>query len=229
MAFAPVSSTPTGLEGAASTASNESQARIAQDFDTFLTILTTQLQHQDPLSPMDSSEFTNQLVSFASVEQEIQGNQNLEEIASLLEGDRGLTAVGYLGRQATVQGNVGELATDDQGILYSYELPADARRTELDILDADGDVIRSASGQTAQGLHDLFFDGRAEDGSPLPAGLYSLQVRAYNNEDRLMSTAEYVTDTVTSVDTTGQSPVLTIGGQNVSLEQIRAVHTHPQS
>ena len=70
---------------------------LANNLDNFLTILTTQLQYQDPLSPMETSEFTNQLVMFTGVEQQVQQNQNLEKLIALQSNNLAISAVTYIG------------------------------------------------------------------------------------------------------------------------------------
>ncbi|MGF1605904.1 MAG: flagellar hook assembly protein FlgD [Rhodothalassiaceae bacterium] len=225
MAFVDAAGAAGANGAAAASAATQAGSRFAQDFDTFLTILTTQLQAQDPLSPMDSSEFTNQLVNFASVEQEIQGNQNLERIANLLSQDQQLTAINYLGREAMVEGATGRLSQGEAGIQFSYALPENIQSTQIDVLNAAGRVVRSGEGQITQGRHDVFFAGIDEDGEPLPEGDYTLRVTALNNDDNIVPVARFVTDTVTAVDTTGVAPLLTVGGQSVSLDDVLALRT----
>lgn len=224
MAFSPAAAAaapPVTPETAS--AAQQSRTRIAQDFDTFLTILTTQLQAQDPLSPMDSNEFTNQLVNFASVEQEIQGNQNLERIGDLLTRDQGLTAVGYLGQEATIAGTTAPLEQGDAGLRFGYELPTSADETRLEIVSATGQVVRRYDGQTAPGRHDLFFDGLDEDGDPVPPGNYTLRVAAVDAQDRTIPADQFITDTVSAVDTSGLEPRLTVGNSAVALTDILAI------
>ncbi len=84
-------------------------SRLADDFDNFLTLLTAQLQAQDPLDPMDSSEFTQQLVQFTAVEQQIQSNKNLENIAALVAFNGMTSAVSFLGKDVTVNQDVANL------------------------------------------------------------------------------------------------------------------------
>src|SRR5260221_4755429 len=88
--------------GATPPTAAQSKTTLASNFDTFLTLLTTQLKNQDPLSPMDSSQFTQQLVQFSQVEQSINANQNLESLISLTKARARTDAVGYLGKTVTV-------------------------------------------------------------------------------------------------------------------------------
>ena len=80
---------------------------MSSNFDTFLTLLTTQLQNQDPLSPMDSNQFTQQLVQFSQVEQQINSNKNLESLISLTKNQTSVDAVSYLGKTLTLTDGAG--------------------------------------------------------------------------------------------------------------------------
>src|SRR6267142_4445505 len=77
------------------------QKSLSTNFNTFLTLLTTQLKNQDPLAPMDSNQFTQQLVQFSQVEQQINANKNLESLISLTKNQASVNAVSYLGKTLT--------------------------------------------------------------------------------------------------------------------------------
>lgn len=198
------------------------QTGIAQDFDTFLTLLTTQLQNQDPLEPTDSNEFTRQLVAFAGVEQQINANQQLENLATLTAFQQNSAAVGYLGRMATVQGNTNHF--DGQtSVGFEYELPATSNSTSLEIRDADGDLILRENGETTFGIHRVNWDGMDENGNPVPEGDYTLTVRALDQDGKQLDVATFIRADVTEVETSGLMPLLTVGGKPYSLDQILAV------
>ena len=88
------------------TSSQVASKNLSADMNTFLTLLTTQLKYQDPLDPMDTAEFTNQLVQYSSVEQAIHTNSNLETLLSLNIANLGAQAVSYMGKVAQVLGDV---------------------------------------------------------------------------------------------------------------------------
>ncbi len=105
--------------GGSSPVKSSSQS-LAANFDTFLKLLTTQLQNQDPLAPMDANEFTSQLVEFASVEQAIQTNSKLGELGKLIESSGTTSAMGMLGREVTAATDrVGLAASGDAQIRYA--------------------------------------------------------------------------------------------------------------
>src|SRR5579884_4519904 len=111
MTTTPTSSS-TATTGSSSTTNSSSSAlnSLSSDYNTFLTLLTTQLQNQDPLNPMDSSQFTQQLVEFASVQQEVGMNSNLQTLISLQQTSEATAAMQFLGSNVTVNGSTATLA-----------------------------------------------------------------------------------------------------------------------
>ncbi|HZZ11369.1 MAG TPA: flagellar hook capping FlgD N-terminal domain-containing protein, partial [Paraburkholderia sp.] len=91
--------TTTAIDNNTAAGAGQSTAsqQLAGNFDTFLTLLTTQLQNQDPLSPMDSTQFTQQLVAFSGVEQQINTNNNLQSLIALNQSQQAASAVSYIG------------------------------------------------------------------------------------------------------------------------------------
>jgi len=107
--------------------SESSKQKLAEDLNQFMNLLVTQLQHQDPLDPMDPNEFTTQLVQFASVEQQIQGNSNLEQMLKLQQTSLLGTVVGYIGKQIEVSGN--EMPLENGVASAHYDLSANSKST----------------------------------------------------------------------------------------------------
>ena len=200
-----------------------SNTGIAGDFNTFLTLLTTQLQNQDPLEPTDTNEFTRQLVSFAGVEQQIQANQKLDNLADLTAFNQVNAAVDFIGREATIAGNTGR--HDGSGIDFAYELPKAADTARVEVLDSSGDVVFSENAPTGAGGHDFPWPGLTNSGVLAEPGQYSFRVVARDNEGGAISTNTFVTGPVTEVTTSGGQPSLTVAGQQVSLEDILSVRS----
>src|SRR5262245_29800369 len=103
------------------TGSSTSMGKLTENFDQFLALLTTQLKNQDPLSPMDSSEFTNQLVQFAGVEQQIATNKNLESLVTLQKSSQVMGALELMGKKVEVSGTTVPL--QDKSATFVYTLP----------------------------------------------------------------------------------------------------------
>jgi len=194
---------------------------IAGDFNTFLTLLTSQLQNQDPLDPTDTNEFTRQLVSFAGVEQQIQSNEKLDRLADQAAFDRVNAAVDFIGKDATIAGDTG--VHDGDGIAFSFELPESADRASVEVVDSAGNTVFEEDAPTGAGRHEVFWPGVTDSGQTAPAGEYSLRVVAQDGEQNTIPADVFVTDSVSEVTTDGQTPSLTVAGQQVSLDEILAV------
>lgn len=159
----------------------DSAASIAKTFDNFLTLLTTQLKNQDPLSPMESAEFTNQLVLFSQVEQQININSKLDDMLTMQKSNELLSATSYLGRQ--VEATTDTLSLDAPAE-FSYTLVEKASSLTAVIKDSSGATVRtmSLSGDNRdKGAHTVTWDGRNDAGTLMPVGTYSLALSGTNS------------------------------------------------
>lgn len=199
----------------------QSSTSLANDFDTFLTLLTTQLQNQDPLEPMDSSEFTNQLVQFSTVEQTIRTNQNLENLVGLTASQMSNDAVGYIGKEVSALGDTTVLKDGNAEWSYAFELQSD--QTTILIKDETGKIVYTAQGEKESGAHDLVWDGKDNAGNPLPDGAYTLDVTAIDAKGAPITVATGIKGNVTSVTIIGDQPLLTMGEVSVPLSDVLSV------
>jgi flagellar basal-body rod modification protein FlgD len=204
---------------ASSTASNTSKASLANNFETFLTLLTAQLRNQDPLSPLDSTEFTNQLVQFSGVEQQLKTNDLLTSLTENTKLSAGATAVAYLGKEATANTST---ATIEAGgsTSWNYDLPRNAGAVALRVLDSSGRVVATANGQTSRGEKTFAWDGKDNSGRPVAAGTYRLEVNATTTDGQVISSTVSRQGLISAVDLSGATPTVTIGGATVPLAAI---------
>jgi flagellar basal-body rod modification protein FlgD len=206
----------------ATTRTTAGRTGLVSNFETFLQLLTAQLKNQDPLSPLDSNEFTAQLTQMSGVEQQLLTNDLLTSLLAAQQGG-GLTgATSYIGKDATA---VWSATTLDEGKAnWSYELGASASSATLQVVDGTGKVVWSgdAPDRTA-GTHDFVWDGKTTAGGQLPdGGVYSLQVAAKNGTSDV--TAQVLTrGRVSGVELVDGAPFLTIGGSIVPLSSVIAV------
>ncbi len=202
------------------TVSQADSARIsvADTFDDFLKLLTTQLQHQDPLEPMDSSEFTQQLVQFTNVEQNIATNKTLEKMVELMQTGQAATAVGYLGNIVETRGNKTQL-TDGQAE-WGYELSQPAEKVTLTVTDASGRLVWTGPGQPTVGDHDFVWDGNDNSGNTLPEGAYALTVTATDVNGAILATSIRARGTVTGIEFHDGQAQLLIGDVVISADEI---------
>lgn len=184
----------------ATTATQDSATQLSGDFDTFLSLLTTQLQNQDPLSPMDSAEFTNQLVMFSSVEQQISQNTKLDELIGLQQGDVLTTALGYVGKDIEYEGN--DFTYQGGDIDLTYKLDDTAKSTKVSILDEQNNVIYSFDGEISAGSHKFTWNGLDDAGNAAATDkAYHLEIGAVDYSDSKVETTSYVPTRVRGVET----------------------------
>lgn len=200
---------------------NASRDRLADAEQTFMKLLTTQMRNQDPLSPMDASQFTQQLVQMTSVEQQIYGNQLLENLVG--QGGGSLTsAVGLIGRSVTAQGDTTALSGGHAS--WAYNLPSTASDLNLEVLDSSGRVVWSGDqSDRSSGSHTFDWNGQTSAGGTAPDGDYRLMVTAHDASGQAMTATSYVTGIVSAVQTVEGSTQLTIGRQRTPLASVIGV------
>jgi flagellar basal-body rod modification protein FlgD len=209
-----------------------SQAGLADNFEMFLTLLTEQMKNQDPLNPMDSTQFVNQLVDFSSVEQQIAQNQNLESLLILQSAAAQANSVGYIGRIAMAA--TPDAYLQDGNAEWEYTLPEDAESVSLVIKDGDRIVAR-ANGETTTGTHTFQWDGTDAAGSDLEDGVYTLEITATNADGDNLQTEIRSAGRVTGVDMSGSEVQVQMGQISVPLSYIltvreqQAVQNDPES
>jgi len=213
-------------------AAESSGVSLAKNFDTFLTLLTTQLKNQDPTSPMDSKEFTNQLVMFSQVEQSINQNKNLEKLLAMFATQQNSNNLNFIGKIVDVDDNQVELQQGGSAF-WSYELPAGTTSVKYNILNADGKVVRSVTstapnGGFPKGRIELAWDGKDGEGNALPAGKYKLEVAAKDSGGKTIDgTKVYARGYVSSLDTVDGQQYLVVGGNKYLPEKVVSVYPAP--
>ena len=193
---------------------------IAGNFQTFLTLLTTQLKNQDPLSPLDTNAFTQQLVSFAGVEQQLKVNDQLSTLVSLEKTAQATTALAYVGQTVAVDGQTAALKNNQATWSFSVPKPVSAVVT---IKNATGQSVYTSSYTMNAGTQNFNWDGRDTTGVQWPDGNYTLSVTAKDASGQVVSIPSEVQGVVDSVDLTQTPAVLSIGGQTFTLDKIKRV------
>ncbi len=202
----------------ATTQANQSATTLAKDFDNFLQLLTTQLQYQDPLAPMDSNQFTQQLVAFTGVEQSIATNQNLEAIVEQNKALENGNAVDYLGKEVTIGTNKAGL-TEEGTATWEYLLDASTNSTKLLVKDENGLLVDTVNGSLSAGIHEFVW--HAPDGTE--PGTYSLEIEAKSGNDEDVASNVYSIGVVESIENVGGSVLLSSNGILTSPRNVLAV------
>lgn len=212
--------------------SNPSQAeidgaRLADDFDDFLLLLTTQLQNQDPTEPLDTNEFTSQLVQFASVEQAVATNLNLETLVNASAATGIQQGLGFIGKVIEAEGDRGVLSNGNA--VFAYELPQNATEVNVSILDSTGRVVFSGAGDTSAGKNTVVWDGvNSINGQELPDGTYQLVVNATDARDEAIDVRTFTTGRVSAAEVDAQgNTILSVGTAQVRADDVTGVREIP--
>jgi flagellar basal-body rod modification protein FlgD len=223
MTISTVSSTsiPTGSSSTMS-ASDQTNInnQIAGNFTTFLTLLTTQLQNQNPLDPLDTNQFTQQLVQFASVEQQMNMNTQLQALVALQQTAQNSQALGFVGKTVTVTGSTAPLTNGQAQWTFNPSTPATATLT---VTDSTGQTVFSKTGTVQPGAQTFNWNGLDSSGHQWADGNYTLTITGTGADGKAVAIPTTVTGMVNSVDLTQSPPVMSIGGKNYTLNQILSV------
>ena len=212
-------SSPTSPIASATTAAI-GEKTISQNFDTFLTLLTTQLKNQNPLDPLDTNQFTQQLVQFAQVEQQMAMNSQLTTLVALQKTAQTTAAVNFLGSTVVVDGDTAALSGGQATWSFATDKPATA---VFNVKSSTGAVVYSESRTLNAGAGTFNWNGRGTNGQMMPDGDYTLSITARDASGNVTSIATEVEGTVDGVDLSQTPPVLKIGSKSFSLDKIKQV------
>ena len=173
------------------------------------------------MNPMDSDQFTQELVQFSGVEQQINTNDNLKTLISLQQGNTTNNAINYLGKSITITDGSGQLS--DGEAHWSYALGGAAAATTITVTDANGKVVYTGKGETAAGQHDFDWDGKDNNGNQLDDGSYKVAVSAVASDGTAVDSAVASKGVVTEVNFTGTEPYLMVGSMAVPVSAVSAI------
>ncbi len=206
---------------AAQGAGQAARATLTSNYETFLVLLTAQLKNQDPLAPMDSTAFTQQLVQYSQVEQQIQTNDQLESLISQSRAAAAGSALGYLGRTAIIASN--SAALTDAGAQWSYTLPEYADSVRIEVRNADNRTVYATNAQPGSGERTFSWNGNDQLGIAQPDGAYSLVVTAENDAGEAIAATVQVRERITGVDLAASDPQIVTAAGARPLSAIRAI------
>ena len=208
-------------------ATSQSLTNLTNNFGSFLQLLTTQLQNQDPLSPMETHEFTNQLVMFAEAEQAIATNKKLDSLIAIEQKNEASQALSYYGKEVRVKGN--KLSFHGDPVTFQYTMPENSVSGILVVRNEEGKEVLTKpldATQMTEGLHQLSWDGRNDYGYQLSKGLYTVSISAKNGLGEDVKVADMsVTASVKGVEYEDGKTWLDMGYYQVTLDNIASITT----
>lgn len=219
--------TPSQAQSQAANAAEASRTSLGGNFDTFLKLLTAQIQNQDPLSPMDATQFTQQLVQFSQVEQQIRTNEQMEALVTATRTSQTAGALTYLGRTVEIASSTAGVVTAGDDIRWELAFSEPATRATARVQDASGRVIFEQALGAQTGRTRFTWDGMTSAGTPAPAGVYRLSIAATDAEGAAVAPTISVNETVTGVsfDEAGAPVFITPGGTR-GFDAIRTIRAN---
>jgi flagellar basal-body rod modification protein FlgD len=193
---------------------------LAGNFQTFLTLLTTQLKNQNPLDPLDTNQFTSQLVQFAQVEQQLKQNDQLATLVSIEKTAQSTTALAFVGQTVAVDGQTAALK--DGKASWSFQVPKPINAT-VTVKSSTGQTVYSSSFTMNPGLQGFQWDGRDNNGTKWPDGNYTISIAGKDASGQTVAVPSEVEGLVDSVDLSQTPPILSIAGQTFTLDKIKRV------
>lgn len=187
--------------------------------DTFLKLLTTQLQNQDPTSPMQNEEFVSQLAQFSSLEQLMGMQDSLNAVYSGIQAMNNSSMASLLGTEVLARGDTVKF-DGEQPVDLSWKAPAGARNGRMTITDSAGKVVRTIELGALDENGELSWDGRDGDGNLLAAGTYTFKVTAVDDQGNDVPVETRIRGTITGMDYSTGAPMPSVDGVPFDLGDI---------
>jgi flagellar basal-body rod modification protein FlgD len=214
----PPTSTPSSSPN--SSKSSTSNDTLASNFTTFLQLLTTQLQNQNPLDPLDTNQFTQQLVQFAQVEQQLKSNDQLASLIELQKATQSSYALGFVGMTVAVDGSTAKYTSGTTQWNFKVEKPS---TVNISITSENGQTAYAGSYTVQAGEQSFVWDGKGKDGVQWPEGKYKINITAKDASGQTVGVSTEIEGVVDSVDLTQNPPVLNVSGETFTVDKIKRV------
>lgn len=219
MSVSGVGNSNTNTQDTASSATKS----LTSNYTTFLTLLTTQLKTQSPLSPMDVNSFTQQLVQYSSVEQQIQTNANLKSMMDAMTSSAALQLVNYVGKSVTAYSDTTKMESGKAN--WTVNSSAAAPGAKVTITDENGGVVYQGSVDLKAGSNAFTWDGKGSDGTDYSSstGAYTISVNGTDTAGKAVTITTEITGKVQSVDTSSSQPYIKVNGHLLPLSALTEV------
>lgn len=204
---------------------DNSKTAIAGNFNTFLQLLTTQLKNQNPLNPLDTNQFTQQLVQFTSVEQQLKTNEFLSSLMQASQTASTSQAVSFIGKEVSATNTMTNLKNGAASWLYKLDQPA--AKAIISVKDSTGNTVFSKETSLQAGDGRFDWDGKNDAGQMQKDGAYQIQIDATDTNGNPVTATTQTTGIVDGVDFSGSEPYLVIGNSRISLANVMSVQSQP--
>ncbi len=213
--------TTTDANGVLTASATGNSALNTVDFNTFLKLLVAQLKNQDPLNPLDGTQFTGQIAQFSALEQQINTNNKLENLLEQRDYGQQTLANSYLGKVVLAPGDTIAMNGTTE---FGYTLAKGATKVEIGIYNSEGKLVREVAGDKAEGNHIVTWDGKDADGKALAAGNYTVKISATDTDGKVVATSLLTYGKVASVlNDSGTASLILSDGRQAELDKILAV------
>ena len=215
------SAAPQGISTASTaTAKSGSLASLSSNFNDFLGLLMTQLRNQDPTSPLDTNQFTSQLVQFSSVEQQIAANTSLTQLVQLTQNNALLQSSAMVGKSVVVASDHLPLQQGQGSLQYTA---AAAQPVSIQVLNSAGAVVRGVDVTSTTGTNTWTWDGKDDAGNRLPDGSYKVAVTSTGTTGTSSALPFTVSGTVTGATNLNNAVQIQLGALSVGLGSVQRV------
>lgn len=223
----------TGVTGISDAAALDSTAELTSGSDelnqeTFLTLLTTQMQNQDPLDPMSNEEFVAQLAQFSSLEQQMVTNAMLESVYLGIASLNNASMAALVGAEVVAVGD--QISYSGSGdVDLHFDAAADVAEASVEIYDSEGNLVFSEDiGALNAGEDRWTWDGTDTDGNPVEAGEYTFKITGEDADGESVEITELIVGTVEEMDYSSGTPQPSVDGVKVELADILRLTTEDE-
>lgn len=204
------------------TQAEKDRASLGSNLDQFLKLLTTQLRNQDPTSPTDTNQLTQQIASLSQVEQQININSNLNKLLDMYNATQYNSLVDYIGKEIEAKGSATELKDGKANLVYY--LGEEAQTATVTVKDSAGATVYTGplSDKTA-GRHVFEWDGKTSAGGTAAPGIYTVSIEAKNPAGDKINSPTFIYGIITSIDSANGKIFASIGELSVEISNLTSV------
>lgn len=203
-------------------AASNAQTRLNANFDTFLTLLTTQLRNQNPLDPLNTEQFTQQITQYTGVEQQLRTNDLLQRLVNNQSGGSLTSALGFLGNNIVANGDSAQLSNGQAN--WTLNATSNVNAT-ITITNATGQIVRTDQLPLQAGSTNYQWNGRDDTGVAQANGSYQIAITARSSDGTQQTVSTRSSGRVTAVDLSNGEAILTVNGAKVKLSDVTSVST----